>query len=342
MFPRLESVWSNLSYGHDSETGWSKQRRVCSSAHFDAYFRLSLDEEALPKREIDQLIKKASDKTAVQRMFREALTVTRSQGATKAALFLDELNLHAAEIADDVVEPLLTAIFEIADEIDVEADVVRGFGIGDNTLRIHWLLRRLTLERFDLAERSAVFMAALKNAPLYWLVHFSESAYTDYHPREGKQPEPEENCLVLSADADRLKKKGLQAIQEAAKSGALIEHRHLPSLLYRWRDLGGKNGAAVKKWTKAQLGQDAVIPKLAKAFTSYSWSQGMGFAGLGDRVAKRNTRANVNSLELIMDRPEFRRRLEKLAAGNTLKGPELEAVNTFLEGWKRHDKNPRD
>jgi predicted KAP-like P-loop ATPase len=110
LFPRLESIWNNLSYGHDSEAGWKRDRRVCSDAHFDAYFRLTLDEDALPRKEIDQFIKNAKDKGAVQRAFREALGLRRSQGSTKAALLLDELNLHAADVPDDTVGPLLAAL----------------------------------------------------------------------------------------------------------------------------------------------------------------------------------------------------------------------------------------
>ncbi|MFX5956845.1 hypothetical protein ABTF01_20845, partial [Acinetobacter baumannii] len=67
----------------------------------------------------------------------------------------------------------------------------------------------MTLERFSLAQRSALFMAACKDAPLGWLIDFSESAYQKYHPREGKNPSPEQECLTLSADADELRKKEL-------------------------------------------------------------------------------------------------------------------------------------
>jgi hypothetical protein len=130
----------------------------------------------------------------------------------------------------------------------------------------------------------------------------------------------------------------LKAIRDAVKSGALIDHRHL---LYRWRDLAGKNGAAVKKWTKAQLKSDAAVVTLAKAFTSYSWSQGMGFAGLGDRVAKRNTRASVDSLDLIMDKAEFRKRVEALVGKKTpLADEDAETVRTFLVAWRKRDEDP--
>jgi predicted KAP-like P-loop ATPase len=199
-----------------------------------------------------------------------------------------------------------------------------------------------SLEKMKAPEGTVVaLMAACKGAPLGWLIDFSESAYRDYHPREGKSPSPEEKCLVLSADADLLRKRELKAVQLAVKSGTLIDHRELPYLLFRWRDLAGRDGAAVKKWTKAQLKKDDAVVKIAKAFTSYSWSQGMGFAGLGDRVSKRNTRASVDSLDLIMDSAEFRRRIEKLAAKKTPLAPtDAETVRIFLEAWRKRDKDP--
>jgi len=341
LFPRLESAWSNVSYGHDFDSGWAKERRVCSPVHFDAYFRLSLDDNALPKREIDQLIQNADEKTVVHRAFRDALKETRSQGTTKAALLLEELNQHAADVPNDKVGPLLAAMFEIADELDVEADVARGFGMSDNTLRLHWLMRRLTLERFNIAERSRLLVAACRNASLGWLVHFSESAYRDYHPREGRNPEPKENCLISAIEADRLRKIALRAIQNAARSGAILGQRQLPYLLFRWRDLVGNNGAAVKKWTKSQLKNDRTVVRLAKAFTSYSWSQGMGLAGLGDRVAKRSTRASVDSLDQIMDKADFRRRVEKLdGKTDTLSSTDADTIRTFLQAWRKRDNDP--
>jgi hypothetical protein len=79
------------------------------------------------------------------------------------------------------VEPLLAALFELGDDLDVPSDEERGFSIGDNQLRIHWLLRRLTRERFDLATRSAIFVVACG----------------DYYPVNDKPREPEANSSPL-------------------------------------------------------------------------------------------------------------------------------------------------
>ena len=135
LFPLLESVWGNLHYNSDFAAQWARQRRVCSKAHFDAYFRFAVGDETLPRDELDELIEYAAEQEFIRSAFRNALKVNRSNGTTKAALLLDELNLYASRIPDDSVQPLLTTIFELGDELNVASDEAKGFSIGNNLLR---------------------------------------------------------------------------------------------------------------------------------------------------------------------------------------------------------------
>ncbi|PDT87498.1 NTPase [Bradyrhizobium sp. Y36] len=340
LFPRLETVWNNLSYGADSAAIWSRDRLACSEDHFDSYFRFSIGDDVLSRAELDNLIAKASDDAFVKTSMRAALGVTRRDGSTKVKLILEELNLHAARFELRDVGPFLKALFEIADELDVDSDKERGFAIGDNQLRIHWLLRSLTRNRFDLAARSSLFMRACKTASLSWLVDFARSAHSDYHPREGEPPSAEADCLVTMSDAAALHRLTLKRIRAASKSNELTSSKRLGYLMFRWRDLADDGGLEVKRWTKRQLKVDAMIATFAKAFTSHSWSQGMGMAGLGDTVAKRNTNANVESLNQVLDRDQFRKRVEEVAAkGGTDEA--ARAVSDFLIAWKKHDAGRR-
>jgi hypothetical protein len=288
--------------------------------------------------QIDQLLARASDQDFIINTLREALTVKRPSGGTKAALILEELNLHADRIADDDVEPLLTAIFKISDELNVPSDVAKVFLFGDNNLRTHRLLRRLTLERFDLKKRSAIFKAACETAALGWLVDFADSAFNDCHPHDGTAPASEGQCLTTAAEAAELHGKALLRIRGAADCGALGTHASLAYLLYRWRDLAGDGGAEVKQWSDAHLALDEMIIKFAKAFTSYRWSQ----SEKRDTVPRRTTHANVAEIEAIMNKEKFRARVEELAARDNLAKVEGEIVREFLGAWRRHDKDPRD
>jgi predicted KAP-like P-loop ATPase len=331
IFPVLESVWSNMHYGADFARQWAAKRRVCSSSHFDAYFRFAIGTEVLSATELDALIAKASDPEFVAAELRRAVTVTRPSGGTKAAVILDELNLHAEKVDQAHVQPLLTALFEVADEINVEADRGGGFSMASNDLRLHWLLRSLTRNRLSLNERSAVYVVACQSASLGWLASFADSAWTDYHPREGSAPEPEEKCLTTAADAEALRKLLGDRITEAAKNGALFGCRDLAYLLFRWCDLANDDGAAVKEWTASHLASDEGLKKFTAAFTSHGWSQGLG--GLGDLVARRTTKAQVKGLERLMNVAEFRRRVEEVSVAGDL--PE---VSEFLDAWRRQEQ----
>ena len=127
----------------------------------------------------------------------------------------------------------------------------------------------------------------------------------------------------------------------ASKSGELTSSKRLAWLMFRWRDLAADDGLEVKKWAKKQLKDDAMVATFAKAFTSHSWSQGMGMVGLGDTVAKRNTNANVDSLDKVLDRDELRKRVEEVAAkGGT--DDAAKAVSDFLTAWKKKDAGEDD
>ncbi len=106
--------------------------------------------------------------------------------------------------------------------------------------------------------------------------------------------------------------------------------------MFRWRSLAADDGLEVKKWAKKQLKDDAMVAVFAKAFTSYSWSQGMGMSGLGDTVAKRDTNVNVDSLDKVLDRSLLRRRIEAVAEKGGADDA-AKAVSVFLDAWRRKD-----
>lgn len=331
IFPALEGIWGNTYYSSNQQ--WSEHRRVCSSTYFDAYFRFSLGTDILSISEINGLIERAGEPDFIKASMREAASTVRPSGGTKAAVFLDELEIHARRVEVANVPLLIKALFEVSDEIDVDADRGGAFTMLDNSLRIHWLIRSLTRDRLSPPERSKAYLSACEVASLGWLADFSDSAWADYHPREGKSPASEEDCLTSLQDAEEIRKILCKRIEENADSGALLTHKDLAYLLYKWRELKGDDGAAVKAWVSHHLKNDESIRRLSIAFTSFSWSQGMGFAGLGDLVAQRTTRAQVKGLDKIMDVPEFRRRVEEVAAATQT--PEVVA---FLDAWNSKER----
>ncbi len=332
LFPLLESVWANTSYGNGFTRQWAMQRRVCSSDHFDSYFRFTVGDDVITSIELDAFLARADDVDHVKTTLCGAASVTRRSGGTKAAVWLNELNTHAGRLDRAKIQPLLTALFEIADVINVEADTGKGFNISSNQFRLHWLLRALTKEHMSLDERSRIFVQACDTASLGWLADFASSAWADYHPREGKEQELPENCLTTELDAELLRALLRSRLEAAAANGNLLAHQDLSFLLHTWVDLTTDDGAAVRAWTSNTLTNDIGVRLLAKAFTSYTWTQ-----GLGDAVAKRVTRVSPKSIARFVDLDAFRRRIEELAGAD-----EDSEVKEFLRAWQGADKNNND
>lgn len=335
LFPRFE----NIGYSHSFMESWEAQRRVCTDKHFDTYFRMGIGDETISISEVEEFVKHAGDGEYVKQAFCKAFAAIRKNGKSKVPLLFDEINVYSSRIEKSKFQPLISAIFEIADDIYRDEDSERGgYSFGDNHLRIHWLIRKLTFDRCDFDERSEIFLAASQNAQVGWLADFTSSAIADHFPEEGREPQPPEKCLVVKDCLTELKACAVKTIRSAAASGELLSHPHLPAILFRWRDFSENNGLEVKAWTNDQLKDDKSVSLLARAFTGESWTHGMGMIGLGDRVAMRNIRASVSGLESIMDVTEFRRRLEELERSESLDKEAKERVTIFLEAWRKQEK----
>lgn len=120
-----------------------------------------------------------------------------------------------------------------------------------------------------------------------WLIDFVSSAYSDHHPREGRDVDLT-TCLTTADAVPVLVDRGLQALRQAAQTGSLLQRPNLMFLLYCWKQFAANDGAEVKTWLAERMQRDDVLVLLAKALTSESWSTGLGaFGTLGDRVVRR-------------------------------------------------------
>ena len=126
----------------------------------------------------------------------------------------------------------------------------------------------------------------------------------------------------------------------AVNDGSLMIHRDALSILFRWCEFAGDEGAEVRQWTASKMAEDEFIAQMAEVAASHSWSQGLGFSGLGDRVAISTPRAHLNGLEKLLDVSQFRSRLEELEANQTLASDHKEKVSRFLSAWREQEENP--
>ena len=329
LFPRLEAVWNNMYYSETQQ--WSRQRRACAEEHFDTYFRFSLSSQTVSRGEIDEIISRATDSEFIKKTFENALSVLQANGRTKASYLLDELEIRSGDVPDEKVEPLLSSLFAIADSLPNPADESRGFDIADNNLRLHWLLRALTLDRFSIEQRSAVLVAALQGATLEWLVALSHSAYNDYHPAKDQQAQLPENFLMTEAATDQMREYALKRIREARADGTLIHAENLLSVLYVWLNITDEDGEEVRSWCAEMVEKNSTLAKLARAFLSRTHSQSIGgFGGLGDLVSQ-NMQVRAEGLDEFLDVKYFHKRLEEAVDDVNLPESDRENIQCYLD-----------
>jgi len=336
LFPAMEDVWSNKSYGPEFADLWARRRRVSSGRHFDTYFRLSIGDDTLPAALVRELIERADDEEFAKQAFCEALAMKRSNGSTNAALLLEELTLYSEEFGVEKIELFLVILFKLGDQLNIPEDKGRGvLQIADNHRRMHWLLRKLTFDRFSLDERSPIFVRACQGAALGWLINFTMSAYGNHFPRSEEASQiGEDRWLVNRSALDELVMLALSRLRAAAEDGSLRECRDLAPALFAWYEFTNDEGQEVQKVTAKIIADDDGVACLARAFTSEVWTE-----TLGDAVARREFKAQISNLSCIMDVEKFRSRLEELENRTDLSPEDKYAISNFLASWRRQERN---
>ena len=328
LFPRLDAIWGNTIHGGDRG---DKARRIASKGHFQTYFRMSIDPDAISGADLSKVLEAASDAGQVSSTLRAAVKQHRRDGTTRAKAWLEALVAHGDEIPIEAAVPFLQGVFAVADDLNVEEDKAKGWEFGDNLTRMHWLLRRVLVERTNLDERSGILIAAVDDAPLSWLAHFATSTWEHRHPREGESAKPEDECLLTSADTDSIRVLFLQRVTAAAADGSLITTSEFMRSLYLWLHLVD-DVTPIREWMAEQLQNDTALVALAGALTSHSWGQSSN-----DLVAMRSDRASLSGLDAFMDLEVFRTTLTDLYGRLADGSVEADTVGRFLKAWTYRD-----
>lgn len=337
LFPRLDSVWANV--WHDPASGQEARRHrlVCSRDHFDTYFLLAPGGNVVPVGEMAELLAQLGNPEYVRSAMLKAVGTRRSlDNTTRAALLLDELRLHVADVSTDVVPRFLNTLFQIADDLDVPED--RFLSDWGNQSRLSRLVSDLTRDRLNQVERSALLLDLVKSCQIQWLAWLADLIWEEHHPETERDTESEGEPLVTLVAAEALRAASLEAIREAARVGTLLPQRKLGRLLSAWANYAGDNGAQARRWTTAQLESDQAVVRLAEALTFLGERIGLGGQGfLGDRVATKVPQVSRAALARLCDEEHLIARARELLAGG-MSGENGAILQRFVAGLQYGSK----
>jgi predicted KAP-like P-loop ATPase len=324
LFPRLESVWSNMHYSGDSLKEWRKELRVCAGGDiFAAYFRLALPAGAVSQAEVSACIAAASNADEFAQQLRAAARQKTPTGVTKARGLLERLSDHIEELSAHA-GVVLAALLTVGDELILPGDIVpASFDFG-NESRVTRMAYRL-LEKLPQQDRLPALTAAFLGASAARCAEFLLSTLEE---RAQKAAQGQGDCVITSADVETLKPLWLALVKQLAATPNLIEHPRLAGLLGGWRHWGDPQEA--KAWAQQATQADAALIKLVSAFASQSSSQVWG-----DFAVKLTWKVNPKSLEPYVDLEPTANRLQTLSDAGIADEKDATVVKAFLRQYKK-------
>lgn len=113
LFPRLNNVFGNTSYGTEWEISWNNQQRVCADNYFQRYFTYSIPKGDIP----DQIIKELlllSERMSSEEIQKEIEIILNLQNAD---VLISKLRNKAKSLTNVQAETLAVAISKIGNRL---------------------------------------------------------------------------------------------------------------------------------------------------------------------------------------------------------------------------------
>jgi predicted KAP-like P-loop ATPase len=338
LFPKLESVWGNTSYGGDWVTKWSRDLRICDEDVFPIYFALAVNNGDISNSEMQTVLAHAGDSEWFSSELLRLAQQVRPDGKTRVSALLEKLWDYTQEdIPIENIEPIVKTFFDVGDRLHIPEDRGGGFAaIGNDTRmgRVIWqLLKRLDGDRrFELLRRVVEAGKALS---------FLYNEVIVLGQQQGKygesRPMPENEWFVTPDQLSILEGLLLERIRNASRDGSLLESPNLPVMLNFWR--GDATQEEVAGWVSQAVKEDRILIKVLEQYLQTTRS-----APLGDAVVRQSDRLDPEWLKPYLDPQQVVDRLSALLQDAKLTPRQNRALKQFLKEYdfRQRGGNPND
>lgn len=321
LFPSIEWVFNGPMYGHGSKEEWFRDLRICHSDVFDKYFQLAISEGDISQAELDRILSLVDNREGLV----VELRALNERGMLGVAL--DRLEAYKQKIDIRHAVPFITALFDIGDELP---DGRAGFYSISSDIRasriIYWYLKQET----NIDTRGAILRQATKaTTGLYLPVRIASIESNE----EKRRKEPDA-FSVTDADLNELHRICVEKIEQAARSGLLVSHRNMLSILYCWDkwDSNEKPRQWVQRLVESNEG--------ALSFLTACLSRSISY-GIGDYVSREHWRINLTNIEDFVPVDTLKEKLAGLVLEN-LNDKQKQAVQAFRKAVKRRQEGKSD
>lgn len=305
LFPELDSVYRNFTYGDSLRNEWRKECRVCSPETFYRFFSLAIPDGDISETEMTDFVNNLGNVYATSKTLRNALT------SGKARRLLVRFQDYTDEIQTEQVAPLISVLFDLGDflrfesqgMLDIEADRLIPWTIWACVCRLE-----TQNEQFEILLKSIQ-----EGSALYTVVQVVSLL-------EDKIKNPDDRMIIDHSQWEALRDAALCRIDVAYKDGSLWELKHLAYVLFRWLE-----------WTNEKVVQDAVATRIDVEENLISFLerfvQFLHSEGDGDKVSRVHRKIEKNSLQKLLDLDVVTKRIKGIASGG---GEQSSAASDLL------------
>jgi predicted KAP-like P-loop ATPase len=230
LFPKFDTIFDGKYYQAEEYQEWVDKCRICIPEIYETYFRLTVPEYELSRKEFENVIKYSGDLDTLTKIIGEI----EHQGKTSS--FLEKIINNIKNIENEKAISIINILFDLADgyKSPVKKSISRNFQMDD---LIFMSLNNLLLKFKDIEERYNIIKEAIERSnSLFLSVHFISSFDSNDEEKEGKEEEGKENDkiqLLEKPQIELLKNILVSKIKNWAEDDILINHFRLPFLLYR-------------------------------------------------------------------------------------------------------------
>lgn len=304
LFPKVETIYGNMGYGHDWMRSWRSESRICHPELFDIYFMLALPPGEIPKSELISVLDLAYDKSVFK------TTLMRLVDDGKIIRYLEVMEDYTKEyIREENIQNIVSVLMDIGDSFPESKNGMFDF---DTPLRIIRIFRQLSL-RFDTQEeRFNIFKKAIEDTDnsIYTIVHkvgILSQEHGKLTEKTEEQLKPIGEREINAEQLDDLETLAVEKISTWARLGKLEKHINLSSILYSWSRWDKNNKDVSMEFVSKIITTDIGLVNFITLFASTSTSHTMG-----DHVSRKNLVISLKSLGDFISVEEVEPRIRKI------------------------------
>ena len=211
LFPKLDTIYKNKPITITQQTEWRRNNRICDPDTFDNFFLLSLPQNRMPTEEADILLKNIAN----QEVFVENIKALIEDNRALSMFDFYE-NYLPPKIAPKNIPIAIQALLDCGDLLPPE-----NINIPPH---IHQIIQHL-LNKLPEQQKFSALQTAITNTNM--------SLYLPVY-------EVLQQTSLPTSQLKTLQNIVIKKIEQWAHENRLIEHPHLPEILFAWKTWGAK------------------------------------------------------------------------------------------------------